>query len=227
MSVVSFASAGLFRKGAECKKEEFFREFPRVQLVSIINLLAGTIFLSYTNRITPVVWTVAKFAILETGIDLILAFSQVLKLLISDKESRGRYASNFFASPFDVCVLSPILEEGYYRFFLQGSLQFFYRALLPSITFSLFGIPMLLSTLLAIEVASFFFGQAHLENDHPGANRQAFFATLSGISYGILYSHFGFWASCLAHIINNTAVRTLVTISSFFPKKPKPVGKSQ
>lgn len=183
------------------------------QLAAIITGISIPIILSVIGAVPITVATTASIAVLGTGTAFCIAhlFSQIFGDLPENNEYRNEILS---MSPFISCVAAPIFEELIFRKVIQGSLHSIFKRILPLVTFSVMGQQLPLAAIIAIIMSSAGFGLVHSTNDHQGRMRQTFISGATSLFIeGPLFYYYGLWASCLAHIINNTIAITGLELS--------------
>ena len=190
------------------------------QLAVIVSGIAGACFLASTGVLPAFVLTSCAVAMVSVSVKLAIVVVAAKVFGIEVKEDSEYGVSLKKASPISTCVIIPIIEEVFFRIILQGSLYAAFSYILPPVTVVVLGFSLPAAALASIVTAGVIFGVMHASN-HPDNPKvgvlQAGLASMSGIFVeGMLYHTFGFGASCLAHIVNNTIVTCVTQASETF-----------
>lgn len=177
-------------------------------LTSIGNLQLGSI----TIYLTCLALGIACLPGFTTGlligpmISLItISLNMIMQLIAPLTERNSNYLRLIRENPLNAMIIAPVLEEGIFRGLLLPVMLDAITTLFPITTTMMFwGTGITLAAAISIGVVAGLFGAIHVFNEHEGAYRQAFIATLSGIAFGILALEFGLYAAIGAHIMNNS-----------------------
>jgi|GEM_PF-1703834 len=182
-------------------------------LAIIVTGIAVTVLLSATGVLPAAVLSAAKISLIGVPVlyaAAVLVVFQINKRRDLAQNDSGNYARRIIGAPWKICVLNPIIEEIAYRGLLQAALQWGLKRVLPAAVITVCGAQIPLYACAAIIVASAIFGAMHAANDHNLSHVQAAVVGIQSLFlYSPLYYHYGLWASCLAHIMNNTLVHTM------------------
>ena len=107
----------------------------------------------------------------------------------------------YMLRPAKSTLLAPVLEEIFFRRFLQGEL-------LPGIISALALTPPNYTAAISLVIVAVIFGAGHLLNG-KGSEGQAAFATIGGIVNGMIYNEHGLWAAIAGHSANNTIAEVI------------------
>lgn len=119
------------------------------------------------------------------GTSVAVASAEKFGLNIKPDDRYKKYISD--SHPFHTDIAGPIIEETFYRGFLQNGLTF------------LTGSP-----LLGLLVSSTLFGVSHFNTHREGNYGHAINAGLHGVGYGLLNNHYGLIYSIYWHCLNNS-----------------------
>ena len=81
---------------------------------------------------------------------------------------------------------------------------------------AMFGANINAASLGTVCVTAILFGAIHLFNPHEFAHVQAGFATIMGITCGLLALHYGLWIPIAAHMMNNTLIMVRLFLNDEF-----------
>lgn len=124
------------------------------------------------------------------------------------KEIKQNYSVYCLRHPIDVCVVSPLLEEIFFRVCLQD-------AFLKTIISNIRCVPQARASSIALGIASSCFGLAHVPESEEGFEKEFEFRAvsmaISGLILGSVYNKYGLWASIAAHSVHNIAIMGMGT----------------
>jgi len=170
------------------------------QLACTVAAVAIPIILSLGGLLPAAVWKIG--AVVTCIFPVKLITSWLLSKALPDRSQPTKYIEQIITmGPLHASITTPVIEETLFRGILQGGLTVGLRKIVPLTLVSLFGMPTFLSTLLAATIASTAFGLMH-------AGQSPMQAIITGLGSLVLeaplFHLYGLWASCLAHIVNNT-----------------------
>ena len=102
---------------------------------------------------------------------------------------------------FDTVLVNPIIEELFYRWAVQGSVQHVFSHV--ACLFSDSDQAQKIASIAGVISTSVLFGLDHMNNGHSAVKRQSILAMMSGISFGFMKERFGLISSIGAHMANN------------------------
>jgi membrane protease YdiL (CAAX protease family) len=186
-------------------------EARKINLRYIITGIAIAAILSATGILPAAVLTGAMVGILSPVVPAAaVILSKTNRNSASNDQSKYRM---FSQDVWNTCIIAPIVEEVIFRVILQGSLQCIFKRVLPAVAITVFGAQIPLYACAAMIVAGSAFGVLHLKNSHNLSKVQAVVAGFAGICFsGPLYYYYGLWATCMEHIVHNTALMVLSTM---------------
>jgi membrane protease YdiL (CAAX protease family) len=182
-------------------------------LAIIVTGIAVAVLLSATGVLPVAVLSAAKISLIVLPVlyaAAVIIVSQINKRSDLAQDDSSNYTRRVIGAPWKSCVIYPVIEEITHRSLLQGALQWGLKRVLPAAAITVFGAQIPLYACAAIVVGSGIFGAMHAANDHNLSHVQAAIVGIQSLClYSPLYYHYGLWASCLAHIMNNTLALTM------------------
>lgn len=157
----------------------------------------------YKDVITPIgVGATAGVCNLAGGIILANIIDVVGLSTIWVDEVAGAAYEEFVSSSFiETAIKAPLLEEIFFRFVVQGSIQWLMDKIFPEMTVSIFSYEIRLATLVSVVATAALFGYVHLANGLGII--QVILCATSGLVFGALKSQYGMGACTTAHMVNN------------------------
>ena len=193
------------------------------QLAVIVSGIAGACFLASAGILPAYVLRSCAVAVAAFPVKIAISVIASKVFGIESKEDSEYGDMLKKASPINLCVITPIIEELFFRVIIQGALHAAFSYILPPVTVVVLGASLPAAALASIVTAGVIFGAVHASNhpDNPDVGvLQAVTCSISGIFVeGMLYHTFGFGASFLAHMVNNTIVTCLIQASETFSSK--------
>ncbi|KTD35661.1 CAAX amino terminal protease self- immunity [Legionella moravica] len=149
------------------------------------------------------------------------SLSQIMQFIDPLYVRNSHYYRYVLDNPLTVTITAPLIEELIFRGLLLTVALIAVTTLFPiTTTIMMWETGISLAAAIAISAVAMVFGLVHLGNEHEGAYRQAFIATLSGIAFGVMALQFGLGTAIGAHVINNSISYTIAYLSDLGFLKP-------
>jgi membrane protease YdiL (CAAX protease family) len=181
-----------------------------VQRWTIIGVIATTVILSLAGILSQGYFIAAIGAVCLLSINALVASLAIFCLNRSKPEKENEYKMRLDQlTPFALTVAIPFVEEVIFRLTLQSGCQLMLEQFVASSAITILGFSFSTAALGSILISSLVFGACHYSNKHENSDIQAIIASIMGIFLGAMFYQFGFFASLLAHTVNNTLVFSL------------------